>query len=226
MHELAYTIIRDMIATRKIKPGEYVNERALSTELGIGRTPTHQALEQLTLNRLVQFIPGKGSIVRPIGPRELREITETRSINEELSARLAARNATDSDIEELNGILERAEYWTSQRNIEQLLLLDRSFHACLARMSGNVFIRNLLQQLHERSLGYWFNVLDAPGQIDDIAAEHAAIIDAVKRRDEDAAGLAMARHIKSVDQAIAEAYSGGTSAVPPRDNIDAPRNQA
>lgn len=212
LRELAYTSIQDMIATRQLKPGEYINERALSEQLRIGRTPTHQALEELTLNKLVQFIPGRGSIVRPIGSHELRQITEARLVNEELSARLAARHATKSDTVELNGILSRAEHWTSLRNIERLLLLDRSFHACLTRMAGNALLQDILPNLHERSLGFWFVALNIPGRLDDIATEHTAIAEAVRKGDEDAAARAMTAHIESFRKAMGGAFSGANFA--------------
>jgi GntR family transcriptional regulator, rspAB operon transcriptional repressor len=215
LRELAYKNIQDMIATRQIKPGDYINERALSKELGIGRTPTRQALEQLTLNRLVQFIPGKGSIARPVGQQELLQITEVRVVNEALSARLAARHATDDDIQELDGILSRAEHWTSSRNVERLLLLDRSFHAYLAKMSQNELLQDILSLLHERSLGYWFVMLSAPNRLHEIAAEHAAIVDAIRLRDEDAAASAMGAHIKALFEAVAGTFSTGNSAQAP-----------
>lgn len=207
LRELAYTNIRDLIATQAVKPGEYINERALSQDLGIGRTPVRQALEQLTLDGLVQFIAGRGSIVRPIGLQELLQITEARSVNEVLSARLAARNATDADTAELMGILDRAEHWTSLRNIERLLLLDRAFHETLSRISANTFVQDILANLHERSLGNWFSTINIPGRIDEVAKEHAAIAEAIRSHDEEAAAHAMAHHIKSFKAALGEAFS-------------------
>ncbi len=197
MRELAHRSILYLIATQRLKPGDYINERSLSKELGIGRTPTHQALEQLTHDKLVQFIPGRGSIVRAIGPREVLDITELRSVNEELCARLAAQYATKSDVDELDDILARTQHWAAMRNVERLLLLDRSLHACLARISRNLLLQDILSNLHARSLGYWFVVPGTPMRLGQIAAEHTAIVEAIKRGDADAAGETMRRHIES-----------------------------
>jgi DNA-binding GntR family transcriptional regulator len=210
LRELAYSNIQDLIATRKLKPGEYINERALSNDIGIGRTPTRQALERLTLDKLIQFIPGRGSIVRPIGPQELLQIAEARIVNEELSARLAARHATEIDIAELDGILDRAQHWTPRRNIERLLLLDRAFHAVLSRIAGNAFILEILPGLHERFLGYWFTALNLPGRLQEIAEEHTSIVRAIKQHDEAGAAKAMSHHIRLLHRAMLEAFSTGT----------------
>ncbi len=214
LRELAYKSIQDLIATRRLKPGDYINERSLSKELGIGRTPTHQALEQLTHDKLVQFIPGRGSIVRAIGPREVLEITEVRSPNEELCARLAAQYATKNDVDELTDILIHSQHWAAMRNVERLLLLDRSLHTCLARISRNLLLQDILSNLHARSLGYWFVVPGTPMRLGQIASEHAKIVGTIKRGDADAAAQAMRLHIESFRSAIEGAFTAD-DATPP-----------
>ncbi|MBS0233433.1 MAG: GntR family transcriptional regulator [Proteobacteria bacterium] len=215
LRELAIRSIRDLIATRRIKPGEYINERALVKELGIGRTPTHQALEELTLTKLVQFIPGRGSIVRPIGPQEVLRLTEARVINEELSARLAARHATPNDVDELSALIARAEHWTALRNIERLVLLDRTFHATIARISANAVLQDILSGLHERALGYWFVVASAPSRLAEISSEHEAVFEAIRAKDEDRAGRAMRDHLESFQAAIDRTFFAPVPALEP-----------
>jgi DNA-binding GntR family transcriptional regulator len=58
-------------------------------------------------------------------------------------------------------------------------------------------LTDLLRNLHERSLRFWFISLNAPAQFDLVQSEHAAILDAIRRRQPDKAEAAMRRHIES-----------------------------
>jgi DNA-binding FadR family transcriptional regulator len=78
-----------------------------------------------------------------------------------------------------------------------MMLLDREFHLLIARASKNAVLTELLRNLHERSLRFWFISLNAPAQYDAVQKEHAAIWDAIRQRKPDKAELAMRRHIQS-----------------------------
>jgi DNA-binding GntR family transcriptional regulator len=197
LRDTAYDAIKHRIITCAFKPGEYINELQLSALLKIGRTPVHQALDRLMIEGMVEVIPRKGVIVRPVSLNEVLQIIEVRLINEPFGARLAAEQANDTDLAELAEVLERAKHWAARRNIEKMMLLDREFHLLIARASKNAVLTELLRNLHERSLRFWFISLNAPAQYDAVQNEHAAIWDAIRQRNPDQAELAMRRHIQS-----------------------------
>lgn len=203
LREEAYEAIKLRIITCALKPGEYVSELQLSARLGIGRTPVHQALERLVLERMVEFIPHKGAIVRPFSLGEVLQIAEARLVNETYCARLASEHASDFNIAELEDVLARTRHWASLRNVEKLVLLDRAFHQELARAAQNDALAELLRSLHERSLRFWFVSHGAPDRHDHVRRQHEAILAAVRKRDPKAAETAMRAHINSLRQDIA-----------------------
>ena len=73
--------------------------------LKIGRTPVHQALDRLMIEGMVEVIPRKGVIVKPVSLNEVLQIIEVRLINETFGSRLAAEHADDSDLAELAEVL-------------------------------------------------------------------------------------------------------------------------
>src|SRR6185437_384077 len=107
LRDSAYEAIKQRIITCAFKPGEYINELQLSSLLKIGRTPVHQALDRLMLEGMVEVIPRKGVIVKPISLNEVLQIIEVRLINECYCARLAAERANDADIAEMDDNLAR-----------------------------------------------------------------------------------------------------------------------
>jgi DNA-binding GntR family transcriptional regulator len=135
--------------------------------------------------------------VKPISLDEVVQITEVRRVNEPHCVRLAAERADNNDIAVLSDILHRADAWTDVRNIEQMMLLDREFHMALARIARNAVLATILQNLHERSLRFWFISLTVNDHQRDVQQEHRSIFDAIQRHDAAGASAAMSEHIDS-----------------------------
>lgn len=203
LRDLAYEAIKHRIITCTFKPGEYVNEANVSAILGLGRTPVHQAIDRLMLEGMVEVIPRKGVIVKPVSLDEVMQIIEARLIVEPQGVRLAAERADETDIAALSDILARAQQWTAVRNVEQMMLLDREFHLVLARAARNDIFADILRKLHERSLRFWFISLTAPDHHETVQQEHRAILQAIRDRDLAAAETAMRDHITSFRKNVA-----------------------
>jgi DNA-binding GntR family transcriptional regulator len=204
LRDTAYEAIKHRIITCAFKPGEYINELQLSSILKIGRTPVHQALDRLMIEGLVQVIPRKGVIVKPISLNEVLQIIEVRLINEPYGARLAAEHAGDSDIVTMSEVLLQAKHWAALRNVELLMLLDREFHLLIAQSAKNDVLMELLRSLHERSLRFWFISLNAPKQYERVQEEHSTILGAIRKHNADQAEAAMRDHIESFRASVSQ----------------------
>jgi DNA-binding GntR family transcriptional regulator len=211
LRDVAYDAIKHRIITCVFKPGEYINEAYVSSTIGIGRTPVHQAIDRLTQDGLLEVIPRKGVIVKPVSLDEVAQIIDARRINEPYCARLAAERANHIEISVLGDILNRADAWTEVRNIEQMMLLDREFHIALARAAKNAVMSGILQNLHDRSLRFWFISLTAHEHHREVQKEHRAIFDAIRTRDPDAASQAMINHIDSFRRNVTRYLERGTT---------------
>jgi DNA-binding GntR family transcriptional regulator len=203
LRDAAYGEIKHRITTCAFKPGEYLNEAWLSAMLGIGRTPVHQAIDRLMLEGMVDVMPRKGVIVKPVSLDEIMQIIEVRLLNESYCVRLAAERADDDEIRHLADVIARADQWMRMRNSEQMMLLDREFHGALARSSKNIVLGDLLGKLHDRSLRFWFLSLTAPGHHASVQEQHLAILKAIRARDPDAAERAMRDHIEAFRRNVA-----------------------
>jgi GntR family transcriptional regulator, rspAB operon transcriptional repressor len=191
----AYNEIKFRIITFRYRPGEVLSEAAISVELGIGRTPIHQAIHRVMMDGLVSIMPRKGVMVRPVSVDEAMEIIGVRLVTECYCARLAANRADDAELQRLQAILESSEKVTKKRDIEQIMLLDRKFHDALGRAAGNSVLADVLRNLHERSLRFWFISLRDPDHHRNVLAQHRAIVAALLNHNPDAAETAMREHI-------------------------------
>lgn len=191
----AYNEIKFRIITCRYRPGEVLSEALISLELKIGRTPIHQAIHRLVMDGLVSIMPRKGVMVRAVSIDEVMEIIGVRLVTECYCARLAADRANDAELQELEDIVETLDKITEKRNVEQMMLLDRKFHDTLARAAKNGVLADVLRNLHERSLRFWFISLRDPDHHRNVLAQHRAIVKALKSREPDAAEAAMRDHI-------------------------------
>ncbi len=198
----AYNEIKFRIITCRYRPGEVLSEATISLELGIGRTPVHQAIHRLTMDGLVSIMPRKGVMVRPISIDEAMEIIGVRLVTECYCARLAAARADESELQHLKSLVESSEKVAERRDVEKMMLLDREFHDLLARAARNSVLADVLRNLHERSLRFWFISLRDPDHYRNVLEQHRAIAEALHSRQPDAAESAMRQHILAFQRNI------------------------
>jgi len=199
----AYEAIKHRIFTVVYAPGAYLNEAAVSRELDIGRTPVHHALHRLAKEGLVDVIPRKGVIVRPVSLDEVAQIIEARLVNESYCASLAARRVTRRDLEAPKAILDKAQKEIDARTgVEELMRLDQSFHAWMAEMSGNPVLAEFIANLQDRAARFWFLSLSADHHQQRVQQEHLDLLQAIASKDETHAANMARAHIESFRNAI------------------------
>jgi DNA-binding GntR family transcriptional regulator len=199
--ELVYERLRDAILGGELKPGERINIDALSRQLGISKIPLREAVQRLTGQGLVvQPNPHAGAQVAPLSLREMRGIYLARGALEGLAARVAAATVSDAELAELQELHEqmRHQFERGQRSEPALLELselNRRFHTGIATATHYATLRELTDLTLLRVLHYRVGVRVEPawGQV---ISEHAAILDALRRRDAPAAEAAARDHVE------------------------------
>lgn len=194
LRDSAYEAIKRRILTCDFKPGGRINEVAVSALIGVGRTPVHQALDRLRLEGMVEVIPRKGVIVKPVINEEVIQIADVRALNETYCARLAAERADHADVRALKEIVTDAKSAIAVKDVELMMTLDREFHLRLARASRNDEFVEIIRKLHERALRFWF-ISFTSHHHRSFQRQHEAILDAVSQHDGEAAERAMRAHI-------------------------------
>lgn len=194
----AYEEIKEKIITLYFLPGQYLNEAAISALLQVGRTPVHQALQRLALEGLVEIMPRKGVVVLPDSIAEIIKILESRAAVEAELARAAATSASADDGKALVTLASATRHARNGPGIDEFIACDRAFHRKLAQCSGNSVLSDFAQQLHERSIRYWYLHLWQTMDVQATTRQHAAIADAIAKHDGERAAAAMREHIDSL----------------------------
>ena len=203
LRDAAYEDIKHRIITCKFKPGECINESAVAALTGFGRTPVHQALDRLMLEEMVEVIPRKGVIVKPVVLQDVMQMIEVRMVNETHCALLAAERADDAHIEQLAAVIGRARKAIAARDIQAMMMFDRDFHLLLASATMNSELTEVLRKLNERSLRFWFISFTTPDHHSSFQEQHEEIFQAVRDHDADGAERAMRAHIEAFRRSVA-----------------------
>jgi GntR family transcriptional regulator, rspAB operon transcriptional repressor len=203
----AYEEIKEKIITLYFLPGQYLNEAAISGLLQVGRTPVHQALQRLELEGLVEIMPRKGVVVLPDSISEIIKIFESRAAVEAELAKAAADRVSADGGKELITLANATRHLKNGPGIDEFIACDRTFHRKLAEHSGNSVLRDFAQQLHERSIRYWYLHLWQTMDVQATTRQHAAIAEAIARHDGERAAAAMREHIDSLKSRLMQIQS-------------------
>src|SRR5947208_516620 len=137
----AYHAIREMIVSLELRPGAVIDERRLMERLGIGRTPTREALRRLAQERLVEVYPRRGMFVTSVEIHDLASLAEVRLVLESHVARLAAERATDEDRSAMEALLDELEHG-DDLDARGLMALDERIHRQVYRSAHNPFLES------------------------------------------------------------------------------------
>jgi DNA-binding GntR family transcriptional regulator len=191
----AYREIRRRIMQGDMPPGDQYLEQELAEMLGMSRTPVREALIRLADERLVEVKPRHGARVLPVSLDDIREIYELLAELESLAARRLATNGASHDV---IAALEKAQAQMAaavQSGDRTLWAAgDCAFHACLVSTCGNDRLFNVVKVLKDQCYRARQRALDMYSAGERSDREHREIIDAIKRRDPDAAARWVRQH--------------------------------
>jgi DNA-binding GntR family transcriptional regulator len=133
--ERVYRVLRDLIVTAKLVPGEFLSEAELAARLKTSRTPVREACSRLMQDHWLSRIRRKGFLVTPISVRDIIEMYEYRKVLEGFTAEKVAQSANREQIDELKSIL--APETDPQTELPAILSANEPFHIRLAQLAAN-----------------------------------------------------------------------------------------
>jgi DNA-binding GntR family transcriptional regulator len=196
--------LRAAIAQGYYLPNEHLVELDLCDFFKTNRSVIRSVLAKLEQEGLVVRYKNRGTYVRRIEAKEAVEVLEARCVVEALAARHAAEHATLPELRALRELHAELGRLQKAADIASYLKLNERFHATIIAMSRHETATRLLTMLNSQVSRYRGRSLVKPGRAQESVAEHAAIVDAISRRDGDAAEAAMRRHLQASITALKE----------------------
>lgn len=202
--ESVYQRILEAILSGSLASGRELSEVALAAELGVSRTPVHEALLRLAADGLVEDLVSRQARVARFTRQDVIEIYGMRRILEPAAAERAASRLDDEQLAELRSAAESLLAGAGKRDwANRAIEFDLRFHQALAAATGNGRLHAEIGK-YRRLVRAFCRATGARENLQAALREHLAILDALAARDDAAARQAMVAHIDARLQCVLE----------------------
>ena len=183
LHEEATDHLRDLIVQGRIAAGARLNERLLTAQLGLSRTPLREAFKVLATEGMVELLPNRGAIVSQMDPVRLSESLAVMGALEALAGELACRTATDAQINEIRALHYEMLAYHARGDLAGYFKFNQAIHLKIVKYSGNAVLYNTYRQMNSnvRRARYMANL--SKERWDAAVREHDEILAALGARD-------------------------------------------
>src|SRR5438045_1709125 len=160
-----------------------LDERRLSEDLGVSRTPIREAMTLLEQEGFVRTRPRRGIYVVKKTKREIVEIVTVLAALESMAARLAASRATAADIAELHGLMDQFVAGNDGARLDEYSDANIAFHQAIIRMSGCALLDEMTENLFIHMRAIRKITIHQENRAARSITDHMRIIEALERRD-------------------------------------------
>ena len=178
--------IREAIFSGKLNPGDRIIETYWAKELGVSQGPVREAIRDLEAMGLVETVPFKGSRIRTLTEKDVRDNYSVRICLESKSIRDAIIQLDDQRmaelVEHLRTILLEMDDCANRGDLRQFTDCDTLFHRAIIDATGNQVLLKLWEQCNMRNW-FRFSALTDATSLRQLQSGHQQILEAICARD-------------------------------------------
>ena len=190
----AYQALKTAIRDNVFPPGHQAAEPEIARQLGMSRTPVHEAIIRLQEEGLVQVLPRRGILISPISADDMREIYDVLIAVEGMAAARLADAGGGPAVAALEQATAAMEQALERQSLQDWAAADEGFHELLTERCGNRRLARVAATVRDQSHRARLFTLHLRPLPVASAAEHRRITDAIRQGDAAAAEAAARTH--------------------------------
>jgi DNA-binding GntR family transcriptional regulator len=194
--EQVHDAILAEIASGALPAGERIIQEQIAQTLGVSRQPVQQALLLLRNEGLLAEAPGRGLIVAPIDPDQVRHMYDIRAVIEGLACRRAAETNAERAARQGPALIEAGRKAVASGALPKMIAADMRFHEFIYALSGNPLVAPAMATHWNATQRVMGEVLMRDEKPRDIWDQHEALLEAVIAGDGARAERLARRHIE------------------------------
>ena len=209
-----YAALRDDILELRRAPGEVLDEAEIAGTFGLSRSPVREAIIRLTSEGLAQLLKNRGAVVSRLDVEMLPSYFDAQALLFRITSRLAAQRGGSAAADRLLHIQKRHDEVVASRDPSGVILSNRMVHIEIALIVGNRYYLDWLTSIldqGQRIMRLYVRLHEEQVPNEQLSF-HYALIDAVRRKDVEAADRAAAADAQIVRDEISRQISSGASA--------------
>lgn len=192
-----YDAVRGAIVQLQLRPGHLLSEAELARQLGVSRQPVREAFIKLAEAGLVDVRPQRGTFVKLISIREVKNSRFIREAIELAVVRKAALGIDAAGIANLREIV-KAQVAAMPGGLSEFMQLDDVFHSAIAGHADCEHAWRHIEALKAQLDRVRFLGFPAATPRQQVVDQHAKIVDALEQGDGDAASAMMFKHLNEI----------------------------
>jgi GntR family transcriptional regulator, rspAB operon transcriptional repressor len=195
LRDQIYPIVKMLILTGAIRPGDIIDEKNIAAQLNVSRTPVREAVKRLSDEHLVEVIAQSATRAVRIDRNEIWQSYLTRRALEMESAAQAAPLMTQDHADRLSEILMQHARAVERRHFIEAIEQDDLFHRAITEVSGLSRMWQMIEISKAQLDRCRHLMLPRAGQAEATLEQHREIIRALNTHDPERARLAMRAHL-------------------------------
>lgn len=196
----AYAATKDRILSGGIRGGHLLSEVEVANELGVSRTPVHEAFLRLAAEDLLELLPRRGAVVVPVPPQEATDLLEMRLALETAAVRRVCQSpeAVDGLFTELNDLIDQQRRVAESNDARQFAAADDAFHRRIVEVAGNPIGQRFYGSLSDRQRRMMVDAARSDSaRLTALMGEHSRLATAIGRRDVEEFEAALLAHLEA-----------------------------
>lgn len=204
LHQAVATRLRQRIVEGAIAPGAKLNERELSAQLQVSRTPLREAIKMLAAEGLVSLLPNRGAVAAQFDARDIADTFEVIAGLEGQSAALAAQRIDAAELAEIRARHMQMLAAYARRDLSGYYLLNAQIHTLINAAARNPVLTQTWQKVNARlqALRFRSNLDDAKWQR--AVQEHERMVELLAARDAPALRRLLEQHLEHKRDVVLE----------------------
>ena len=204
-----YTKLKQAIVTMNIYDDDAelkLDERSLSEQFGISRTPLREALARLDQEGLVRIVPRRGIYIVRKSKEEILDMILAWAALESMAARLVTEMAGEEEIGALRKIVGKVDKDQLSAHLDEYSELNIKFHQTILELSksGQLFKMANEILMHVRAIRA--RTIGEGDRATKSVVDHMHIIEAIESRDADLAARLVREHTLKLRDHVASNF--------------------
>ena len=208
LRDQIYPLLRELILTGAIKPGEVIDEKAIALQLNVSRTPVREAVKRLSDEHLVDVAAQSATRAARMDRHEIEESFLIRRALEMESAAQAATRMRQEHADQLHEILARHERAVERRLFAEAIAQDDAFHRAITSISDLPRLWGTIEISKAQLDRCRHLMVPRAGQAEATLEQHREIIRALNSHDPAKAAAAMKAHLDAAYRSTVAVLDG------------------
>jgi DNA-binding GntR family transcriptional regulator len=209
LHDQVAARLRTMLIEGRIPPGAKLNERVLSEQLRVSRTPLREAIKLLAVEGLVDLLPNRGAVAVMLSETDIVNTFEVLAGLEAMSGELAAQRASDAQRAEIRALNFEMRAAFERRELSTYYRINAAIHAAISAAAGNPVLEATYTRINARVQALRFRTNQNEEKWKRAMKEHDEMVDALTARDSSALRTVLVKHLNTKRETVLDLLRAG-----------------